>query len=123
MLKNRLKASNVAVLIVLNAFLYAEDKGKAITRYRMTRRSFKLLSRRQALHVTFIASVSEELQELGWQMIEDPDGNFAFFDIDIVDNWARLSISRVKEFRNLEDESLVKKYLEYHALDDEENDG
>ncbi|WP_290522113.1 MULTISPECIES: hypothetical protein [unclassified Leclercia] len=120
MFKERLKATNVALLIVINARLYAEEKGKAITRYRLTRRSFKLLAQRSALHATFVASVNEELQELGWQLIEDPDGNFAFFDTGIIDNWARLSIKRVKELRKEDEDDLVRNLLSYQTEEDEE---
>ncbi|UVO10270.1 hypothetical protein LW347_10165 [Pectobacterium polonicum] len=108
MLNQRLKAQNVAILIVLNAIYYGEEKQKAITRYRMARKSFMLLARRKALHVTFVADVAQELQELGWQLIEDGSGNFCFFDIGITANWARLSTKRVKALRDYEDSELVK---------------
>lgn len=107
MLNKRLKAQNVAMLIVLNAIYYGEEKQKAVTRYKMVRKSFMLLARRKALHATFVTEVAQELQELGWQLIEDGSGNFCFFDIGITANWARLSTKRVKTLRDSEESELI----------------
>ncbi|WP_431022043.1 hypothetical protein ABMA09_18735 [Erwinia rhapontici] len=121
MLQKRLKAPTVALLIVLNAIYYSEEKQKAVTRYKMVRKSFKLIARRKALHATFIADVTQELQELGWQLIEDGDGNFCFFDLDMTVNWARLSIKRVRSLRDTDDDELMA-LLEKHFSSDDSDD-
>lgn len=123
MLTKRLKAQNVAFLIVLNAIYYGLEKQKAITRYKMVRKSFMILARRKALHATFVAEVAAELQELGWQLIEDGSGNFCFFDMGMTANWARLSTKRVKGLRDSEENELVALLEANLANDDaEEND-
>lgn len=123
MLNKRLKAPNVAFLIVLNATYYGLEKQKAITRYKMVRKSFMLLARRKALHSTFVAEVAVELQELGWQLIEDGSGNFCFFDMSMTTNWARLSTKRVKALRDSSESELIA-LLEANLTteDCEEND-
>lgn len=121
MLHNRLTATNVAILIVLNSFRYGEEKQKVVSRYKLTKKSFKILARRKSLHLSFVAEVSQELQELGWQLIEDGDGNFCFFDLDMTTNWARLSVKRVSELRDQDEEAnleILSEWLTGEYVDD-----
>jgi len=122
MVYQRLKALSVAILIILNAFIYGSEKQKVVTRYKMTRKSFMFLARRKALHATFVAEVAQELQELGWQLVEDGSGNFCFFDIEMTANWARLSTKRVKEFRGTDDDILIEELKAHLGNDDTQED-
>ncbi|MDE9571363.1 hypothetical protein [Xenorhabdus bovienii] len=122
MIHNRLPATKTALLITLNAYLYGDEKGKAITRYKLTRKSLKNLSRRKTLQSRFVFDVANELQELGWQLIEDGDGNYCFFDREMTANWPRLSAIRIKELRDSSEKELCFQLDAYQAAEETEEE-
>ncbi len=85
----------VALLTVLNAKRYAEEKGKKISRFRMSRPSFGKMAKRSKLRQSFLDEYEEHLGSLGWTMFGLPDGGYAFVETDSVDGWTKIASNRV----------------------------
>ena len=102
----RLLPSKVAMLLILNAYLYADEKSKEISRYRFTKASLKRISNRQNLRQAFVEELREEFLELGWLLIVR-DADYAILNLDKTDTWVRLNSQRLSSYKNLDEADLL----------------
>ena len=75
----RKSIQDTAKLLLINAKLYEEEKGKEVSRHRISSHTLKRISKRQALREGFLKSLTDELAELGWIFIK-LDDQFAIID-------------------------------------------
>jgi len=88
----------VALLLIINALSYGQEKEKVVTRYRIGTDSFRMISDRSTLRDSFLQDVTDQVSKLGWVMATLPEGDgYAIFKADIVDKWAGLGSKRLKE--------------------------
>lgn len=123
-LKKRLAPSTVAMLLVLNAHAYAEEKGKEVSRYRFTRATLKKLAGRQRLQDVFLDDLTEMLEELNWTLIIR-DTDFGLLDLSKTDSWPRLNSHRIASYLELGPDELAHLYrekLEISPDNDEEGE-
>lgn len=123
-LKKRLTTSTVAMLLVLNAHAYAEEKGKEVSRYRFTRATLKKISGRQRLRDAFLDDLTEMLEELNWTLIIR-DTDFGLLDLSKTDSWPRLNSHRIAAYREFGSDELANLYrekLEISPDNDEEGE-
>lgn len=116
MAKKNLSAEHTAKLIVLNADLYGTEKGKSISRYKISLNTLRALSKRDAIRDAFIAEVELELAELGWLMSRNNDDECCFMLMSTTGNWAKLSSKRVTDLINGGESAIDKAYEEYSEL-------
>lgn len=114
-----------AQLVVINAVLYAEEKGKEISRYRLSKASLKRMAGRARLHPSFLLEVDEALAELGWQFIEHGDAEFSVIEISKIAVWPKLSSKRLLQAGLLESpeeeiDNLFQKYFQGKDIRDDE---
>ncbi|MCU6237552.1 hypothetical protein KWH75_10795 [Morganella morganii] len=122
-MKEYLSASAVAKLIVLNARLYAEEKGKAVTRYKISNNTFRKLSTRNCLRKPFLEDVAGELAELGWFFVQNNSDENCFMVMNATDNWPKLSAKRLDEIiknakKNKDESEIDKLYYDMVILED-----
>ncbi len=86
-----------ALLTVLNAKRYSEEKVKKVTRFRVSRQTLGKLAKRQLLRSSFLDEYEEHLRSLGWTMIELPDASYAFLETASVEGWTKISSTRVSK--------------------------
>jgi hypothetical protein len=89
----------VAMLLVLNAQAYAEEKDKEVSRYRFTVITLKRIANRQRIHASFLSTLNEELEELGWMLLIR-ESDYAIFDLSKTDHWVRLNSHRINDLFN-----------------------
>ncbi|EPK3405894.1 hypothetical protein JAG57_002608 [Proteus mirabilis] len=117
-MKKNLSASAVAKLIVLNAFLYATEKGKSITRYKVSNSTLRKMSHRNSLRESFLVEVDNELSELGWTMIRNNNDENCFMVMSATDNWPKLSSKRLNTILEQNDESEIDDMYVHHVEGD-----
>jgi hypothetical protein len=100
-MRNLLTPYEIAVLILTVIERYRKERGKEITRLRITSRSLHRLSGRQRLHGSLRDDVFEQLLRRGWTAFPVKDGGIAVIVTTAVEAWPRLSSRRVrKEIRD-----------------------
>ncbi len=125
MIKVRRSAYETALLLVLNALHYGEEKKRTVSRFRVGSGIIRRLSRRTNLREAFLDSIREELNELGWAMAVLPDGeNFAIFQGDMAEKWAGLGIKRLKEegFLQMSETELEAAFTELAGTEEDTSD-
>ncbi len=90
----------VAMLLIINLHLYAEEKGKHYSRIRMSKDTVRKISDRSFLRDIFISELTDELHNLGWHFIEVSDTEFAMIELERVSRWGKISSKRVGELIN-----------------------
>jgi hypothetical protein len=80
-------------------YLYQQEKGKDVTRFRLSRNSVRWLSCRATLKDAFVLDWMEELaSEYGW--IAFPHGEeFGFVHASVVSGWVRIGTKRIVDDR------------------------
>ncbi len=96
----RPSASAVASLLVLNIQRYAEEKGKKVSRVRLSRITMSKIAKRRTFRDAFKDDLHEALNDLGWFWLELPGGSFALLEIEPIESWTKISASRVIATRN-----------------------
>ncbi|MFX1735380.1 hypothetical protein PXJ20_02015 [Paraburkholderia sp. A1RI_3L] len=112
--RRRIKRSPAvtAALVLLNAALYAEEKGRDVSRYRFSRESLRHTSGWYRLSQPFLESLAEELEALGWKLIDLSDTELATIQVAKIDVWPKLGNKRLGEAGLLDasDEDIFDKY-------------
>ena len=95
----RLTVEETALCIAYLIYLYAIEKGKDVTRLRLSRNSVRWLSLRATLRDAFVYDLIEELEsEWGW--IAFPHGEeFGLVDASVVPGWFRIGTKRFAQDR------------------------
>lgn len=90
-----------AALLILRAHeAYQAESDRALTRFRLSRKTMRRLSGRTNLRDAFIDDVKEEMIEFGWAMFPVGD-QYALLKLDRVDSWQRIAAGRIaSELRN-----------------------
>jgi hypothetical protein len=98
-LSTSLTAEETALYAAYLIDLYAREKGKEITRLRLSRNSLRLLSLRANLKQAFVDDWADELAtEWGW--IAFPHGEeFGLIDASAVSGWVRIGTRRIADDR------------------------
>jgi hypothetical protein len=115
--------SQTALLILINAKLYENERGREITRYKFSISTLRRIAGRVALRDSFLSKLDDELAELGWLLI--PLGTeYAVMDISKTESWVKLSGKRLsdEEYLDLDDEELLKIYTDLFPPEDEAAD-
>ena len=115
-----------AKLIVLNLMRYEEEKGKEVSRARITKDTFRRLSGRDILRTKFKDDVKDSLSKLGWYFEEHRDTEFYLIKKVKLDNWTKISFSRVRNILDIEDldkqKDIVDRLYEERFGQKKEND-
>jgi hypothetical protein len=95
----RLTAEETALCTAYLIYLYTQEKGKDVTRLRLSRNSLRWLSLRATLKEAFVDEWIEELAtEWGW--IAFPHGEeFGLIDASTMSGWVRIGTKRIAEGR------------------------
>lgn len=114
----RKSVQDTAKLLLINAKLYEEEKGKEVSRHRISPHTLKRISKRQALREGFLKSLTDELAELGWIFIK-LDDQFAIIDSNKIESWVKLSSKRLSEngFFDLQSDCLAERFYEIFPID------
>ncbi|USY23960.1 hypothetical protein NIZ92_11565 [Alcaligenes sp. 1735tsa3] len=97
--KVKLTAESTAKLLLTNAHLYSEEKGKEVSRFRVSKASVRRISGYGNLSPKFLGSLKEELLELNWLLFDLTDAEFGVFLIAKAGSWVRLGSNRVMAYR------------------------
>jgi hypothetical protein len=95
----RLTAEETALCVAYLIYLYTQEKGKDVTRLRLSRNSVRWLGLRATLKETFVDDWIEELAtEWGW--IAFPHGEeFGLIDASVMPGWVRIGTKRIADDR------------------------
>jgi len=95
----RLTAEEAALCTAYLIYLYTQEKGKDVTRLRLSRNSVRWLGLRGILREAFVDDWIEELAtEWGW--IAFPHGEeFGLIDASVMSGWVRIGTRRIDEAR------------------------
>jgi|GEM_PF-6749817 len=123
---DRRSAKATAVLLILNAKIYEQEKEREVSRYRFTRQTLTKCSCRRVLRNSFLDQLDEELAELGWRFIQ-LEFDYAIVDASKVNSWTKLSSKRLREkaLLTMTDQELIdsyeSKYGDESPIDDSED--
>ncbi|MFM2057381.1 MAG: hypothetical protein RLY71_1766 [Pseudomonadota bacterium] len=109
-----------AMLIVINAKLYQQEREREISRYRFSHNTLRRFSGRNTLRQSFLSELSDELAELRWMFV--PLGaEFAVVDLSKSDSWVKLSSKRVGDQRLLDADAqdIEDRFNELMPVEDE----
>ncbi len=95
MAKVHLSARAVALLLILNAKFYSNEREKEISPYRFTAVMLKRISGRSRLRTGFLIKLGDELIGEGWHLLQNDEVEFAIFPVPRTKGWAKLSSRRV----------------------------
>lgn len=111
---NRISAEHTAKALLINLALYCGEKGKDLSRFRISRASIKLSANRLTLRESFLYDVIDEMAQLGWSCIAPGtmanDSDLAFIQTDKIDVWPKLGSGRVR--------SLVRRSIRLSEVQD-----
>ena len=114
-----------AALMILSVKVYGEEKSKALTRGRLSRKALLKLSGRKRLREAFLEEVRAHASDLGWAII-DVDEGFGLLETESAKTWTQVSASRVKSRRDqylvgeLTSDELFDEILSDDAYQDDE---
>lgn len=112
----------VALLAALNVQRYASEKGKALSRVRLSRSTLCAISKRKTFRRAFMDELHESLESLGWMFFELPDGGFGLLEASSVAGWTKISSSRIsKEVSAISKGRMSEEELE-NTLEIDEDD-
>lgn len=80
---------------MVNADLYGTEKKRHISRFRFSKHNLRMVSGRADLAPGFIRDLVGVLWEIGYTLIELPDGDFAFIETPKIDVWPRIGWGRL----------------------------
>lgn len=92
----KLDSEHTAKLLLVNIALYALEKEKDYSRFRMTKANLRLISGRAKLYPIFLEDLQSELLSLGWTMFEVDDSEFAFIETAKLSTWPKIGRTRVE---------------------------
>lgn len=123
MTENRINAAHTAKAILVNLAEYCGEKGKELSRFRISRDSLKIAANRKTLKEAFVVDVIDEMAQHGWSCIDvgtmTTNNELAFIQTPKVAVWPRLGVNRVRKLvgrkGSLDDvhEAISEEY-EYH---------
>lgn len=119
---DRLREHTCAKLILINLSLYGEEKGKDVSRARLSKATLKAISKRKHIKQGFISTLFDELLELGWFLGDQGEDEYFLLRLNKVQSWTRVASSRVKPLlaaKNREkiESDVEKKYVELFGED------
>ena len=85
----------VAALLVMNAELYGHEKGREVSRFRISRVSLRRISGRSRLKAAFLDDLTESMFDLGWHFIEHNDTEYAGIQVSKMSTWPKLAHKRL----------------------------
>jgi hypothetical protein len=86
--------AEAATLTIYLGYAYAKEKETKLTRFRISSRTLRSISRRSALREPFLNDWEIELNYKGWKVIPDGD-HFGLIRADAIDGWPRISSKRI----------------------------
>lgn len=88
-------ASETGVLTRHLIRTYGEEKGKGVTRVRISSETVRTLANRRHLRDVFIADWIDDMADSGWSVFPVGD-NFAVLQTDTIDGWPRIASKRIR---------------------------
>ncbi|WP_104657342.1 hypothetical protein [Ralstonia insidiosa] len=120
---NRIKRTpaETAALLILNAALYGEEKGREVSRCRFTRQSLRQTSGWARLSQPFLDDLFEEMTALGWRLMEHSDTEFAMVLTSKMDVWPKIGNKRLGAMGLLKapSEQIFQEYDERYPQSDD----
>lgn len=96
---NLLSSQHTAKAILINLARYSDEKGKELSRFRMSRDSLRRVSNRRTLRASFVSDVIDAMAQLGWSCVNTEtmtsDSELAFIQTPKIEAWPRLGVHRV----------------------------
>uniref|UniRef100_UPI002607E824 hypothetical protein n=1 Tax=Ferrovum sp. TaxID=2609467 RepID=UPI002607E824 len=83
-----ISANQAAKLIIMNLDCYSEEKDKEYSRVRISKDTMYRIAKRERLREAFVNDLSDELYNLGWNLITHSDTEFAIIETERVSRWA-----------------------------------
>jgi hypothetical protein len=94
----RLTPDEAALMTIFLVHRYELEKGKEVTRFRLSRNSVRLLGLRANLRDAFAEEWRDALAEWGW--VAFPRGEeFGLVRSPVMDGWVRLGTKRIRDER------------------------
>nr|DAF79135.1 MAG TPA: hypothetical protein [Caudoviricetes sp.] len=121
-LRKKLSASSTAQALVSNAMMYGEEKGRDINRFRFSMHGMKMVSGRSLPSAQFFEDLRSVFAEMGWSMINMPDGDFAFIQTAKIEVWPRVGYGRLAEALSTSDPEVAIEMLFVKHLPDFESE-
>ena len=91
---SRLSPAEAALFAAYLIHTYEQEKGRNITRLRLSRQSVRRLALRHRLREAFIAEWQDELASVGWIAFEHGE-EFCLIRTDAASGWVRIATKRV----------------------------
>jgi hypothetical protein len=92
--KDLLRPYEIMILILISIKRYADERGRDITRLRLSSSALRRITGRQRLHDSILNDVIEQLGLHGWTAFPIRDG-LALIQSAAVDGWTKMSARRV----------------------------
>jgi len=94
-MKTKYDPEHTARLLLINLQRYADEKSKDYSRFRCSKPTLRSICGRAKLYPSFLEELQEEFLQLGWQMFESGDGEFAFIRGDKLVTWPKVGRQRI----------------------------
>lgn len=95
-MKTRLDPYQAALFVLKTLRSYEDESGRQLSRFRISRRTLRIIAGRTHLREAFVAEVADNLRDLGWLMFESGD-HYCFIRSARVDKWQRIAAKRIRD--------------------------
>lgn len=104
-MKRHLDGYQTAIFVLKTLLTYEGETSRQLSRFRISRKTLRIIAARSYLRDSFVDDVGESLRELGWIMFEFGD-HYCFIRMDRIENWQRIASKRIREdLRKAHDQS------------------
>lgn len=95
-MRHNLTAYEAALMILKMRRAYEGESGRELTRFRMSRKTLRLVAGRERVRDALVDELDEALRELGWLLFENGD-HYCVLKIDRTDSWQRIASKRIRD--------------------------
>lgn len=88
-------AAATAELLIINASLYGAEKGRDVSRFRISREGLRTVSGWKRLSQPFMDDLKDEFLARGWKLILISDTEIAFIVLAKISVWPKIGIKRL----------------------------
>jgi len=126
MARFRPSTAETAMLAALLIQRFAKDRGKEVSRLRLSRGSLRRLAVRSFLEDSWVSEFTEHMRsDQGWIVFADGD-EFLFLKQDAVRSWTRIGTKRLDDIltrlRRGDQKAIRTAEIEIEPLEDEDED-
>ena len=106
-LRKQLSAAATAQALMVNAETYGVEKDRHISRFRFSKHNLNMVTGKALLDPQFLQELRGVLWEIGFTMVELPDGDYAFIETSKIDVWPRVGWGRLDPVLRSSDPELA----------------